>query len=306
MLDACDIGHRVVVRHRVGTRQTDVLGTLLAIDSAWLVLRTDAGAEQLVPVSAVTAAKRVPARPVRYSEMLELERVADRAWPAPEHQTLGGWLLRAAQGWTNRANSALPLGDSGQPLEATVAACVAFYRARGLPPKITVPLPVRRDVGDHLSAGGWLAQPPALVQAAPIGAVATGVADGVDLLDGPTPAFLDALGRWKSEPPPAALAVLTGVRPVIFAEICEGGALLATARGAVVDGWLHLGLVAVADAARRRGLAQRVSAAVAGWGQALGATRMVLQVEQDNVAAVALYRRLGFTTHHRYVTYRAR
>jgi ribosomal protein S18 acetylase RimI-like enzyme len=160
-------------------------------------------------------------------------------------------------------------------------------------------------VGDHLSADGWFAQPPVLVQVAPIEAVATAVADRVDLLDVPTPAFLDALGRWKSEPPPAALAVLTGGRPVIFAEICEGGALMATARGAVVDGWLHLGLVEVAEAARRRGLAQRVSAAVARWGQALGATRMVLQVEQDNAAAVALYRRLGFSTHHRYVTYRA-
>jgi ribosomal protein S18 acetylase RimI-like enzyme len=304
MLEACDIGHRVVVRHRVGIRQTDVLGTLLAMDADRLLLRTDAGAEQSVPVSAVTAAKRVPPRPARYSEMLALEDLADQAWPALEQQRLGQWRLRAAQGWTNRANSALPLGDSGQPLTDTVAACVAFYQARGLPPKITVPLPVRRDVADHLSAAGWFAQPVVLVQAAPIETVAEPAADAVVLLDAPTPEFLDRLSGWKAALPPAALEVLTGVRPVGFAEVRDQGTLLATARGAVVREWLHLGLVEVDPIARRQGLAQRVSSAVARWGQGHGATRVVLQVEEDNAAAVALYRRMGFTTHHRYVTFR--
>jgi ribosomal protein S18 acetylase RimI-like enzyme len=273
------------------------------MDADRLLLRTDAGDEQSVPVSAVTAAKRVPPRPARYSEMLALEEIADQAWPAPEQQRLGQWRLRAAQGWTNRANSALPLGDSGQPLADAVAACVAFYQARGLPPKITVPLPVRRDVADHLSAAGWFAQPMVLVQAAPINP-AEPITDGVEMMDAPTPDFLDRLSGWKSALPPAALDVLTGVRPVVFAEVRDQGELVATARGAVVREWLHLGLVEVDPIARRRGLAQRVSSAVAGWGQAHGATRMVLQVEEDNAAAIALYQRLGFTTHHRYVTYR--
>jgi ribosomal protein S18 acetylase RimI-like enzyme len=304
MLEACDIGHRVVVRRRVADRQTDVLGILLAINADQLVLRTDAGAEQSVPVSDVTAAKRVPPRPARYSEMLALEAIADRAWPAPEQVPLGQWRLRAAHGWTNRANSALPLGNSGQPLPETVAACEAFYEARGLPPKITVPLPVRRDVADQLSAAGWFAQPPVLVQTATLDAVAEMAVDGVDLMDEPTPAFLERLSSWKSALPAAAYEVLTGVRPVAFAEVREGGTLLATARGAVVQECLHLGLVEVAPDARRRGLAHRMSSALAGWGRAQGATRMVLQVEEENTAAVALYRRLGFTTHHRYVTYR--
>ena len=43
-------------------------------------------------------------------------------WQAPEQERLGDWLLRAAEGFTGRANSALPLGDPGSPLPEAVAA----------------------------------------------------------------------------------------------------------------------------------------------------------------------------------------
>jgi N-acetylglutamate synthase len=319
MLEACDIGHRVVVRHRVGDKrpgqpsQTDLLGTLIAVDEQRYVVRTDAGREQVIVRADVTAAKRIPPRPPRYSEMLELERIADQAWPAPECERLGDWLLRAAQGWTNRANSALPLGDAGRPLDAAVNACAAWYADRELTPRITVPLPVRRDVADHLAGRGWVAQPRVLVQTAPLTPAASPAVPPdvrVELSERPSPAFLARLAGWKptiggTGLPEAALQVLTGVEPVIFAEAWDhdGHELLATARGAVVERWLHLGSVEVAPAARRRGLARAVSAAVAGWGERHGATRAFLQVEEENDAAARLYGSLGFTNHHRYVTY---
>ena len=38
-------------------------------------------------------------------------------WRGTEEEWLGEWLLRAADGFTGRANSALPLGDPGLPLD---------------------------------------------------------------------------------------------------------------------------------------------------------------------------------------------
>ena len=169
VLQECDVGHRVVVRRRVGGRaMTDLLGVLVALDADRVVVRAEDGAVHTVPAADVVAGKRVPPRPARYSEIDALERTADRCWPAPVHERLGDWYLRAAQGWTNRANSALPLGDAGRPMAEALEATQAWYARQGLTPRITVPLPLRRDVADALAAAGWYAQPRVLVQTAPL------------------------------------------------------------------------------------------------------------------------------------------
>jgi ribosomal protein S18 acetylase RimI-like enzyme len=311
VLQACDVGHRVVVRHRAGTGPegrplfTDVLGELIALDDLRIVVRREDGSEREIAVADVVAAKRVGPRPPRYSEMIALERVADRAWPAPVHERLGDWYLRAAEGFTNRANSALPLGDAGLPLGEAIEACRRWYGERGLTPRITVPLPVRRDVADELAVRGWTVQPLVLVQTAPLAGLATTGGAAVTLTRVPSAGYLDMITARKEVLPAAAHAVLTGPPAVRFAELREEDELRAIARGAVVDDWLHIGLVEVVPAARRRGLAQAISAALGAWAAGEGASKALLQVEEHNHAAVALYRRLGFTTHHRYMTYRA-
>jgi len=290
----------------VGALRTDLLGELLAIDDRELVVRRDDGSVATVDRTEVVATKRIPPRPVHYSEILALERLADAAWPAPVHERLGEWYLRAAGGWTTRANSALPLGDPGCSLSDAAAACREWYAARGLPPKVTVPLPVRRDVADALTRLGWHTQPTVLVQTARLTEVLARVDEGdatVALTTSPTPEFLSAVSARKSGLPAEAWHVLTSPPAVRFAEVREGGTLLALARGAVVERTLHLGLVEVVPAARRRGLARRVSRTLAGWAAELGATQAVLQVEEENTAAIRLYERLGFRTHHRYVAF---
>ena len=52
----------------------------------------------------------------------------------------GGWLLRAGDGFTGRANSALAVGDPGVPLDDALAAVCDWYHARGLPAMLAVPM----------------------------------------------------------------------------------------------------------------------------------------------------------------------
>jgi N-acetylglutamate synthase len=63
----------------------------------------------------------------------DLEAVAAKGWRAPEETRLGGWLLRAARGFTGRANSALAAGDPGMPLTEAVTEVCRWYAARDLP-----------------------------------------------------------------------------------------------------------------------------------------------------------------------------
>lgn len=71
-------------------------------------------------------------------------------------------------------------------------------------------------------------------------------------------------------------------------------------RVAVDGAWALFGAVEVAPEMRRRGLARSVMGALARRAYAEGAVAAHLQVEADNVAARALYDRLGFLDHSGY------
>ena len=89
-----------------------------------------------------------------------LERAAARHWQAPDTEPLGEWLLRAADGFTGRANSALPLGDPGRPLPEAVTAVTEWYRRRGLRPMIVLPQGAAPDhLENHLNERGWVPRP---------------------------------------------------------------------------------------------------------------------------------------------------
>jgi N-acetylglutamate synthase len=312
-----DVGHRVVVRRIVGVSQdrplfTDALGELVELTETELTLATAQGTLR-VPLREVHRAKRVPAaRRPPAAAVIALELAASDAWPAPVQARLGGWLLRAAENWTGRANSALAVGDPDRTLEAAVDAVEQWYAAKGQQPMISTPMPLAAPVNAALDARGWTARPLVLVQTAAVPSLVADVAvrrdlPPVELADTPPDAWLTMVAAHKGGLPPAARHVLTAVPEVVFASVQDGdGRLLAVARGAVTGPapgrWLGVSLVQTDPAARRRGLGRHVMRAVAQWATQRGATRAYLQVEERNTGAVALYQGLGFSTHHTYLT----
>jgi GNAT superfamily N-acetyltransferase len=129
----------------------------------------------------------------------------------------------------------------------------------------------------------------------------------------------DPMVRISALPRPEWLAGFAGLSPVVpqhretmtqmlrsiaapvgFASVEEDGEPLAFALG-VVDGD-HVGLfdVLVAPAARRRGLARRLTQSIGAWGRDHGARFAYLQVVATNIAALPLYADLGFETVYSY------
>lgn len=311
------VGQRVVVRRFVGIgpegrpQYTDLLGELVELDADRLTIRTENGTDHMVNRADVVAAKPVPPRPVRFSEIFALESAAATTWPAPAQHRLGEWLLRSGEGWTARANSALPLGDPGLPLAEALDAVTAWYADLGRPPAVTTPLPVTRAVHDELLARGWLAQPATLVMTTSLADLIAATPTRADLPpvalpERPSADWLALVTGRKGGLPGAALHILTAVDQVRFAEVyaAEPADVAAIARGALsADGqWLGLALIEVVESHRRRGLAQHVTGELARWAAAQGATRAFLQVLEANEPARALYEKVGFSAHHRYVT----
>ncbi|MFY1617622.1 GNAT family N-acetyltransferase [Micromonospora sp. WMMD736] len=315
MLRQQDVGHRIVVRRIVGIREgrplfSDALGELVELSETHLTLATAQGPLR-VPVAQVHRAKRVPpTRRPTAAAVVALERAANEAWPAPTRGRLGDWLLRSAEGWTGRANSALPIGDPDRPLPAAVDAVERWYAERGQPAMINTPLPLAAPVGAELDERGWTTRPPTLVQTAslplPLAAVDLGGPDAavVELATAPSADWLAIAAGRKGGLPDAARHVLTAVDQVRFAHGYVDGALAAIGRATVTGQgrWLGLSLIEVVPAARRQGLARRVIGELTAWGVSAGATHAFLQVEQRNTPAIALYRTLNFTTHHTYLT----
>jgi ribosomal protein S18 acetylase RimI-like enzyme len=252
-----------------------------------------------------------------HDEIIELERAAARHWRGTEEEWLGGWLLRAAEGFTGRANSALPLGDPGLPLDSALDAVVRWYRDRGLPPMIAVPAPLAADsagceLDQSLSERSWATRPgPAFVMVADLPDAASPIRDPAvrelppdatfQARTEPDQAWLATYHyRGQDRQPPVMRDVLTSAPAQVFASIRVGDDVLAIARLSIADGWGGITAVEVNPARRRAGLGAALTRAVCAEAARRDASRVFLQVETSNAAAIALYERCGFRYSHRY------
>lgn len=235
-------------------------------------------------------------------DVASLERLAARSWRGLEQRPYGDWLLRAGGGFTGRANSVLAVGDPPEPLTAAVGTVTRWYAERGLRPAAQVPLPGAEDADGAFAAAGWERDEDVLVLTASLGAWPASSLP-VDLRSAPDDAWLAGY-RYRGTPlPPIAVEILTAADEPVFASVRlepEPAPLAAVARGVLVDEWLVVTAVTVAEEARRRGLGTAVMAALGEWARARGGRSCLLQVVASNAPALGLYARLEFTEHHRY------
>ena len=275
--------------------------------------------------------------PITDPDIAALDRAGALTWRGTETEPLGDWLLRAGAGFTGRANSVLTTGEPGVPLPEAAARIRRWYTTRGLTPMASVSYPAgqpeRNPVDRFLADQGWTLRDEATVivmtqsstaaaaiPAAPAAAPAATLPVRLD--DQPSHDWL-ALYHFRGQPelPPVARTILTSAPWQAFASARDGDRTVAIGRvagtgshvagagsngagsnGAGSNGahWAGLTAIEVDPDYRRRGLGAAVTTALITHAAQRGAGRVFLQVEDGNQAALALYRRLGFTTHHSY------
>ncbi|HEX4060456.1 MAG TPA: GNAT family N-acetyltransferase [Streptosporangiaceae bacterium] len=238
-------------------------------------------------------------------EIAAFERTATLHWQGIDQEWLGGWLLRAAGGFTGRANSVLPAGDPGRPADQAIAEVTAWYAARGLGPLIAVhdrPGDPPGPLETRLAERGWtMRYGPALVMTAHTATIAAlPQRHEVGFAGEPDEQWL-ALYRYGGSPLPAvAVDVLMSAPVQTFASVRRDGRTIATGRLSLAGGWAGITAVEVHPDWRRAGLATSVTATLAARATEYGVGRVFLQVTGNNTAAHALYTRCGFLPQHRY------
>ena len=308
-------GERWVVRVRQADGSaTDVVGWLVGVHEHVATLGGPLdpttpdvpAATWHVPLADVVVARLAPAAlggpAVTRTSAEVLERLGVEAW-AVELAPLGDWTLRAAAGFTGRANSCLAVGDPGMPVSQAARAVEAYAVEHGIPPMAQVVTGSAEDAA--LRAVGWSETYVAT------DVLATRLAD---LLDGRppdpravvaeelTPAWRAAFDEYRrSDVDPAVVTrLLEGRRPRAFASAEVDGEVSAIARGHLAAGWLGVAGVWTRPDHRRQGLGTAVLLGLAAWAARRGARWCYLQVETENVPAHRAYAQLGFVEHHRY------
>ncbi|CAN7476230.1 GNAT family N-acetyltransferase [Bosea sp. LjRoot90] len=228
------------------------------------------------------------------------------AWPAPTTLVVDQWVVRFANGYSGRANSASSLREDGDMDEATLAFVEDLYRQAGLPPRIRFTPLVAEGARQRFTERGYRVETASFGMVAELdpglhlpdpGIVATAQADAA-WIDG---VCAHQIGAKRNRDHLAA--IVCGVRlPAAFATLLHEGRPAAYAMCVAERGMAEIGAVIVDEALRGRGLGKQMMLGLMGWAAAQGCAQAYLQVDQSNGLALEMYRRLGFRTVYAYET----
>ncbi|QDW29883.1 GNAT family N-acetyltransferase [Arthrobacter sp. KBS0702] len=238
----------------------------------------------------------------------------DAAWPAADREETGGWLLRAASGVTQRANSVWPRkpGAGAHAQLAALRAARLWYRARRLPLIFQVfDHPRYAPLNAVLDAEGFTRQSETLVLVRDGVAPAARADRGVEISTEPSGEWLRLWWSVDGRGDDAALEVASGILtdcPSVYALVRDDdGNPAAVGRLALPVAepgsprWGGLYCMATRPDARRRGYGTRVLNALLGEGTRLGLAGYWLLVTAANTGAQELYDRAGFEEAGRYL-----
>lgn len=232
-----------------------------------------------------------------------LDRLCTRAWAPLEQVEMDGWVLRAAGGFSLRANSVWPRDATGAvPLEQRLRRAEAFYAERGLPTHFQIsPAAAPAELEQALVRRGYRVHTATDVMLAR--AADTEATCSVSLLEEPSDAWRQVMLDSADDESDARgrLAIVERIPlPRRHALVMVDGEAAAIGLGVLDGGWVGIFAMRTHPRFRRRGLARSVVATLRRWATSEGCLESYLQVETDNAAAIALYRGLGFTRAYGY------
>ncbi|GAB4123906.1 MAG: hypothetical protein Fur005_34500 [Roseiflexaceae bacterium] len=234
-----------------------------------------------------------------------LEAAAMNAWPCLRQQLVAGWVVRIANGYTKRANSANWLYAQAELApEHLIGQIEGAYQRHGLPPIIRiVERPETAQIDQYLGACGYRQIDRSLVLVADLPAQPV-VAQQLGCAAIDPEQWLLAYSAFHGASPTAMQQhrqILDAILPAtLYAAVHAEGQIAACGLAVLDRGYLGCFDIVTNPALRRRGYARHLMAGILAWGAEQGAHTAYLQVVEQNHAARSLYADLGFRQAYRY------
>jgi N-acetylglutamate synthase len=237
------------------------------------------------------------------SLVLGLEGRLVNAWPSFDYQTYDGWILRLANGYSKRANSASPFVPGADLDDDLLDYMVARFVAANVRPTFRLTSLQSEGVDSLLAGRGFKLIEPTLVLLREIPDDCT--VDPSVLLEP------EVSKRWVRETAQSyggdksddstLIKIVSRIRQnAVFATLDLDDRHVAWGLGVVERGYVGLYDIVVAPELRGIGLGRRILTSLMAWGRDEGAHSAYLQVREDNEVARSLYRDLGFGEAYRY------
>jgi GNAT superfamily N-acetyltransferase len=296
------IGKRLTIRlHDVDGGYRDIVGILESPST----LRHKDGREITFSQSEIAIYREVIPIPQRAGKgaplsmrIIEVEKLLNSTWSATEQVMHGEWLFRASGKYTMRANSVLPQGAPpfGEPeknINEAIKDVISFYEDRDLEPVFHLPLPLYKELFNHLLAHGWKEKLRAQVQVTDIEVSEVQSDLELEMSAICNPEWLEVQGDEK-------LLNLMDKTQAIYYILKKDGTPVAVLRAGIRDDWAVISRLFVKPEYRGLRFSQELMRLVFRNLHSTGITKAALQVDISNQAAIALYKGLGFRKHHEY------
>jgi len=236
-----------------------------------------------------------------------IEEVASRAWPAQHTKQYGGWLLRATEGVTRRANSVLPLHSPvSKDLKEALQEVQQFYQKWKIPVRFQMTATSQpAELDAFLEFAGFIIDMRVKVLTAPLANIFLEEPEvGIVVFGSPWKDWYTAYARGAGFDK-KTMAVRQGIIDRITTEkACAaaimGDQVVAVGMGVLDGDWLGLFSLVTEEKYRRRRIASSITQSLVSWGLSRGAKLGYLQVEMENQPAQKLYYGLGFEDGYTY------
>lgn len=297
------LGRRVTIRLRDGLGFRDIVGILTS--NRTLINRD--GEEISFDPNAIAIWREVSVTPDRAGKgaplslrIQELENLSEITWPPIKTGDYGKWKIRIDNGLSLRANSVLPLGRApyGEPLkdiESSVAEIVTRYQIEKIKPAFSIAMPLYSELDLYLENNGWdlAAAAQFLVKDINQGPIYAPEGFDVSVSDSATKQWLDVQGDQ-------GLMRIMNSYPAKYLTFTSSGKAVAVTRIAMSERWSIAARLFVLPEFRGKGLARALMQSAEKVAANSGATKIALQVESKNLAALELYEKMGYRHHHNY------